>query len=94
MESVQAQFGVAIFSTLIELLYSCTFTDAYHKVVSKSSYNDTVTVTNRSLSIEYLQRIVNKSSEDVSSFIKKLSLATIAHYKVVTMMSYDHSGMH
>ena len=29
---------------VIELLYSCPFIDACHKVVFKSSYNDSVTV--------------------------------------------------
>ena len=34
---------------VIELLYSCPFIDACHKVVSKSSYNDSVTVAKSSL---------------------------------------------
>ena len=34
---------------VIELLYSCFFIDACHKVVSKSSYNDSVTVAKSSL---------------------------------------------
>ena len=34
---------------VIELLYSCPFVDACHKVVSKSSYNDSVIVTKSSL---------------------------------------------
>ena len=34
---------------VIKLLYSCPFIDACHKVVSKSSYNDSVTVAKSSL---------------------------------------------
>ena len=34
---------------VIELLYSCPFINACHKVVSKSSYNDSVTVAKSSL---------------------------------------------
>ena len=48
---------------VIELLYSCPFIDACHKVVSKSSYNDSVTVaksSHRSNSSQNRQQAVQR----------------------------------